>query len=135
MKLADQSALWAKYVDFPYKRQYKALWYYIQCDNMRLKIEPKYLVKIKKYAQNPEECFDKVHKVKYNLTAGSEIVKIFRGIDFKVTVADENEFIFRNKYYKTLSAVAKEICGLKVSGPDFFGLNNKNVKGMINGKG
>lgn len=128
-----QAKLWAKYSGSPYIRQYRALWYYIACDVQNLKIERKHLTKIIKYAEKPEECMIKVTKTKYNLIPGSEIIKTFRGIEFKVTVTDDDKFIFNGKTYSTLSAVAKEICGLKVSGPDFFGLNNKKVKEKVNG--
>lgn len=128
-----QAELWAKYSESPYVRQYRALWYYIACDIQNLKIERKYLTKIQKYAENPEECMIKVTKTKYNLIAGSEIIKTFRGIEFNVTVTDNDTFMFNGKTYSTLSAVAKEICGIKVSGPDFFGLNNKKVKEKANG--
>lgn len=125
--------LWARYVDSPYKRQLRALWYYLSCENKHLTIEPKHLTKILKYAENPEDCLLKVVKNKYNLLPGSEIVKTFRGIEFKITVAELNKFIYRGTSYKTLSAIAKEICGSKVSGPDFFGLNNKRVRKEIHG--
>ena len=68
-----------------------------------------------------------VYKTKYNLHVGTEIIKTFRNRQYKVLVADANDFIYDGKHYKSLSAVAKEICGIKVSGYDFFGLNNKRV--------
>lgn len=129
-----QAEMWNRYLDSPYKRQFRALWYYISCENMNVRIEPKYLTKIIKYSKNPEECLGKVVKRKYNLLPGSEIIKTFRGIDFKVTVVGVNEFIYRGVSYKTLSSVAKEICGHKVSGPDFFGVNNKRVRKEIHEK-
>jgi hypothetical protein len=124
-----QAELWARYVKYPYQKQLKGLWYYISCENHNLKIASKHLTKIKKYAKNPDDCLVKVYKNKYRLSPGTEIIKNFRGLEFKVTVVDENNFLWRDKNYRTLSAVAKEICGIKVSGPDFFGLNNKSIKG------
>ncbi len=44
-----------------------------------------------------------------------------------MTVKDKNNFEYDGEIYKTLSAVAKAICHKKVSGYDFFGLNNKHV--------
>jgi hypothetical protein len=124
----DQAALWAQYVISKYRRQIRALWYYISCENMNLKIAPKHMIKIRKYADAPEECLNKVYKTKYKLSPGTELIKTFRNLEFRVIVAGDNDFIFRDKHYKTLSAVAREICGIKVSGPDFFGLNNKRMQ-------
>lgn len=128
-----QAELWAKYSDSPYVRQYRALWYYIACDSQNLKIERQHLTKITKYAEKPEDCMVKVTRTKYNLIPGSEIIKTFRGIEFKIMVTYDDKFIFNGKTYSTLSSVAKEICGIKVSGSDFFGLNNKKVKEKANG--
>lgn len=122
-----QSVLWARYSPHPYKRQIRALWYYIQCENMGLKIEKKHSTKIRKYMKNPDECMTRTYHNKYNLNPGSEIIKTFRGLEFRVLVADNGDFIYAGKTYKTLSAVAKEISEIKVSGPDFFGLMNKNI--------
>jgi len=124
IKHEKQAMLWARYVPHPYKRQIRALWYYIECENLRLKIEPKHLQKIRKYLDNPDDCMVKTYKRKYNLMPGTELIRTFRGIEHKVMVGEGNEFIYREKTYKTISAVAKEICGKKVSGYDFFGLDN-----------
>ena len=130
-----QTELWTRYCDSSYERQFKALWYYITCENANLKIERKFLTKLKKYAENPEGCMFHVYKTKYNLHAGTEIIKTFRNRQYKVLVAGANDFIYKGKHYKSLSAVAKEICGIKVSGYDFFGLNNKStLKEAENGK-
>ncbi len=103
------------------------MWYYIACENANLKIERKHLIKLEKYAENPDECMIKVYKTKYNLHPGTEITKTFRNHQYKVIINEANDFIFEGNHYKTLSAVAKEICGIKVSGYDFFGLNNKRA--------
>lgn len=127
----EQARLWARYVPHPYKRQLRALWYYINCENTGTRILPKYMVKIRKYMDNPDACMQKAYKRKYNLTPGAEIVKTFRGLEFRVTVADNGDFLYAGKTYRTLSAVAREICGKKVSGYDFFGLDNKKTKSMF----
>lgn len=135
LKHTKQAELWARYSNSPYERQFRALWYYIACENANLKIERKHLTKLEKYTENPDECMAKVYKTKYNLHAGTEIIKTFRNRQYKVLVADANDFIYEGKRYKSLSAVAKEICGIKVSGYDFFGLNNKSaLKEAENGK-
>ena len=76
---------------------------------------------------NPDECLSRVHKSKYHLNPGTTITKTFRGQEFKATVRDRGEFIYNDKTYRTLSAIAKEICDHKVSGNDFFGLTNKRL--------
>lgn len=133
-----QNELWQKYFNKKYKtqnnkfnNQLRSLWYYISCDRYKIKIEDKFLSKLRKYSFNPDVCKSKVNKNKYNLQDGSEIYKIFRGIEFKITVVNSNDFIFKDKHYKTLSAIAKEICGSKVSGYNFFGFDNKNLKKNI----
>lgn len=123
-----QAELWARYCDSPYVRQFRALWYYIACENANLKIERKFLTKLEKYAENPDECMLRVYKTKYNLHPGTEIIKTFRGKEYKVLVAEHDDFIYEGRHYKSLSAIAKEICGIKVSGYDFFGLNNKQAR-------
>jgi len=127
MKRKKQAELWARYNNSPYERQFRALSYYIACENANLKIERKHLTKLEKYAENPDECMVKVYKTKYNLHPGNEIIKTYRGQEYKVSIAEANDFIYKGQHYKTLSAIAKEICGIKVSGYDFFGLNNKQV--------
>lgn len=129
-----QSELWKRYCLGNYQRQLRALWYYIACENSNLKIERKHTTKLKKYSENPDECMFRVYKNKYNLQSGVEITKIFKGSKHKIVVSSVNDFVYENRHYKTLSAIAKEICGIKVSGYDFFGLNNKNtLKGKANG--
>lgn len=125
LSFAERGRLWAKYCPHPFKRQNFALWYYIQCDRLKLRIEPKYMVKIRKYKDNPNACLDKVHKNKYNLTIGSTITKTFRGIKHNVVVTDDG-FAYNDKRYRILSAVALDITGIKVSGPDFFGIAKRN---------
>ena len=128
-----KSELWARYVPHPFKRQIRALWHYVRCENMNLQIEPKYMVKIRKYMNNPDECANRVYRNKYNLMPGAEITKIFRGLEFRIMVASNGDFLYDGRTYKSLSAIAKEISGIKVSGPSFFGLVNKNQR-IENGK-
>ena len=53
-----QAELWARYHNSPYERQFRALWYYIACENANLKIERKHLTKLEKYSENPDECIE-----------------------------------------------------------------------------
>lgn len=127
MTFEQKALLWARYSPYPYRRQTRALWYYIQCERAHATIAAKHITMLRKYMNNPDECLSRVHKSKYHLNPGTIITKTFRGLEFKVTVGDRGEFVYNNKTYRTLSAIAKEICGHKVSGNDFFGLTNKRL--------
>lgn len=83
---------------------------------------------------NPDLCYDNICKNKYNLNPGVSIIRKFRGVEFRVLVGNNGEFIYKDKTYSTLSAIAKEICDKKVSGPDFFGLATKKTKDLMNNK-
>lgn len=131
MDFDSKCTLWARYSTAQYRRQIRALWHHIQCERQNIGIEKKYITMFRKYMQNPDACLTRVYKSKYILVPGAQITKIFRGVEFVITVGDHGEFIYNNKSFKSLSAVAKEICGAKVSGYDFFGLNNKRFN---NGK-
>ena len=58
----ERTRLWARYSPHPFKRQMRPLWYYIQCERLNLRIEPKFIKKIKKYKDNPAECVNRVLK-------------------------------------------------------------------------
>lgn len=92
-----QTELWARYHDSSYERQFRALWYYIACENANLKIERKYITKLEKYAENPDECMIKVYKTKYNLHSGTEIIKTYHGRQYKVTIVEANDFIYEGR--------------------------------------
>lgn len=130
MPFADRAALWAKYSPHPFKRQMRALWYYVQCDRQKLRIEPKFLAKIKKYKDNPAECATRAYQNRYFIRPGAVITRTFRGIEHRVTANDDGTFHYNGQTYRTLSGIAREIAGIKISGPKFFGLDNggKNAK-------
>ncbi|MBE6459450.1 MAG: DUF2924 domain-containing protein [Alphaproteobacteria bacterium] len=130
MPFADRATLWAKYSPHPFKRQMRALWYYIQCDRFKLRIEPKFLTKIKKYKDNPTECVTHAYHNRYYIRPGTVITRTFRRIMHEVIVNDDNTFTYNGEKYRTLSAIAKDISGIKISGPDFFGLS-KNYKPIL----
>ena len=48
-----QAELWAQYHNSPYERQFRALWYYIACENANLKIERKHLTSWKNTPKTP----------------------------------------------------------------------------------
>lgn len=74
---------------------------------------------------NPDACLTRVYRNKYNMDVGATISKTFRNITHTVTVGDNNTFIYHDKTYHSLSAIAREITGIKISGPDFFGLSTR----------
>ncbi len=119
----ERARLWAKYSPHQFKRQMRALWYYVQCDRLGLRIEQKYITKIKKYKDNPTECTNRAYQNRYFIRPGAVITRTFRGIEYRVTANDDGTFYYNNQTYRTLSAIAKEISGIKISGPKFFGLD------------
>jgi hypothetical protein len=125
LSYTERAKLWEKYSHHPFKRQNRSLWYYIQCDRLGLRIDKKYLVKIKRYKDNPSECVTRATRTKYNLTPGAIIRKEFRGIVHEIIVNNDNTFTYNGEKYRTLSAIAKDISGIKISGPDFFGLSQR----------
>lgn len=120
---ATRCQLWAHFSPHQFVRQNMALWYYIQCERLKLQILPKHMVKIRKYMANPDACLTRVYRNKYNMDVGTTITKTFRNITHTVTVDDNNTFIYHDKTYRSLPAIAREITGIKISGPDFFGLS------------
>ena len=121
----ERARLWARHSPHPFKRQMRSLWYYIQCERLNLRIEPKFIKKIKKHKNNPAECVARAVKHKYALAPGTIITRNVRGIKHKIMVNADGTFTYKNQKFKTLSAIAKEIAGIKISGPDFFELNKR----------
>lgn len=121
LPFAQRTTMWEKYTRHTFHRQNTALWYYIQCERKKLKIAAKHINKIQTYIHNPDKCLTQIPKNRYNLHPGKTMIKEFHGTTHTVLVAD-GYFLYHDKMYKTLSAVARAIAGFKVSGPDFFGL-------------
>jgi hypothetical protein len=59
--------------------------------------------------------------------SGGELRRTFRGREIIVRVED-NGFMFEDKHYKSLSAVAKAATGTNWNGFDFFGIARKGGK-------
>ncbi|MCD4785220.1 MAG: DUF2924 domain-containing protein [Candidatus Eremiobacteraeota bacterium] len=121
--------LWVRYFNAPPTMacpgMIRTLWYRIQCENHNLRIKQKNITRLNRYSTNPDKYIEKSYKTKYHLRSGMEIVKTYRGRQYRVLVRSPGEFVYDNQSYKSLSAVAKSICNKKVSGYDFFGINNK----------
>lgn len=122
--------LWLRYFDsLPRnadQKMVRMIWYKVQCENHSLRIEQKHITKLNKYSADPEGCIEKSFKARYHIRGGTEIVKTYGGKQYKVLVRSPQEYIYDGQCYPTISAVAKVICGKKVSGYDFFGLGNKH---------
>ena len=125
---SERAKLWARYSPHPFNGQLRALWYYMQCKTSHIHMETKYLNKLKKYKADPAECASVAYQHRYSLSPGTNITRTFRGIDHKILVQDDKTFLYNGKIFTTLSAVAKEITGIKISGPDFFGLNKRKKR-------
>lgn len=54
--------------------------------------------------------------------AGTELVRIYAGIEHRVLVLSDGEFEYAAKRYPSLSMIARAITGTRWSGPAFFGL-------------
>ena len=131
MSLLDVQDLWRVYFNTepkPIKKSmFRSLWYEIQCKKLGFKLEQKYITKLNRYASDPNLHIQKSYKTKYDLAMGSQIIKSYKRRKYVVNIIADNKFEYDGEIYKTLSAVAKGICKKKVSGYDFFGLNNKHA--------
>lgn len=121
--------MWLRYFEerptIAVRNMERALWYKIQCEQFKLRIEQKHITRLNRYSAAPDKFIEKSYKTKYHLKSGTEIVKIYKGRKYSVLVKSTSEFVVAGRVYGTLSAAALAICGKKVSGYDFFGLNNK----------
>ncbi len=61
------------------------------------------------------------------LSLGVKLIRTWRGEDHQVIVTDEG-FLWRDKTFKSLSIIAREITGTQWSGPVFFGLKKTKPK-------
>ncbi len=65
-----------------------------------------------------------INKVKqFGVTAGTKFIREFKGEKHEV-IAIENGFKYKNKTYKSLSAIANVITGTHWNGKKFFGVAN-----------
>ena len=54
--------------------------------------------------------------------AGTELVRLYAGIEHRVQVLADGEFEYAGARYRSLSMIARKITGTQWSGPLFFGL-------------
>lgn len=114
------------------KNLVRPLWYRIQCTRYKRHLDQKYITRLNKYARAPEEYLKSARKIKYELKLGTLIRKTYKGQLFTLRVIADNRFEYNGKTYPSLSATAYAMIGMKVSGTDFFGLNNKGLKNAQN---
>jgi hypothetical protein len=67
-----------------------------------------------------------------DLKPGTELVREYEGVRYGVTITAEG-FFWRDKVYRSLSAIAREITGTSWSGPRFFGLRADRITSPRNG--
>src|SRR5580658_7457563 len=67
---------------------------------------------------------DLAHLPKKRASAGTILIREWRGVRHRVTVLDDS-VIYRGQRYKSLSEVARYITGTRWSGPVFFGLRSR----------
>ena len=58
--------------------------------------------------------------------AGTRLIREWRGVEHCVTVRDE-DFDYQGRPYKSLSAIARTITGVRWNGLVFFGLKNQRA--------
>ena len=54
--------------------------------------------------------------------AGTELIRVYAGVEHRVRVLPDDEFEYAGKRYPSLSMIARTITGTRWSGPAFFGL-------------
>lgn len=67
------------------------------------------------------------HSKSDQLSEGTQLVREWKGHTYLVTKTDNN-YVYKGKSYKSLSAIAKIITGNHISGPKFFGLKKHESK-------
>jgi hypothetical protein len=64
---------------------------------------------------------DAARRATPRIKPGTRLLRTWRGRVYTVT-ADEGDFVFEERRYRSLSVIAREITGTPWSGPAFFGL-------------
>lgn len=60
--------------------------------------------------------------------AGTELIRIYAGIEHRVLVLSDGDFEYAAKRYPSLSMIARAITGTRWSGPAFFGLRKAGAR-------
>ena len=56
--------------------------------------------------------------------AGTKLFRVYRGKQYEVTIVRDKEFVFNGETYKSLSAIARKITGMRWNGKQFFGVKS-----------
>lgn len=66
------------------------------------------------------------------LKVGSRLVRDWHGEPHQVLIRDDG-FVYRDKLYRSLTRIARDITGSNWSGPRFFGLKSARLAGRASG--
>jgi hypothetical protein len=58
----------------------------------------------------------------YRPAAGTVLVREYKGVEHRVIATADGQYEFQSRMYPSLSMIAREITGMRWSGPLFFGL-------------
>ncbi|MDX1251185.1 MAG: DUF2924 domain-containing protein [Gammaproteobacteria bacterium] len=58
----------------------------------------------------------------YRPAAGTVLVREYKGVEYRVITTADGQYEFQSRMYPSLSMIAREITGMRWSGPLFFGL-------------
>ena len=85
-------------------------------------------LQVKQSRQQPNTLRDKMisrttksHDNKYSYQPGTRLVREWHGQTYEVTITAKG-YRFQERYYRSLTGIAREITGINWSGPRFFGL-------------
>jgi hypothetical protein len=56
--------------------------------------------------------------------AGTKLFRVYRGRQYEFTIVRDKEFVFNGETYKSLSAIARKITGMRWNGKQFFGVKS-----------
>jgi len=58
----------------------------------------------------------------YRPAAGTVLVREYKGVEYRVIATADGQYDFQGRMFPSLSMIAREITGMRWSGPLFFGL-------------
>lgn len=58
----------------------------------------------------------------YRPAAGTVLVREYKGVEYRAIATADGQYDFQGRMYPSLSMIAREITGMRWSGPLFFGL-------------
>jgi hypothetical protein len=71
----------------------------------------------------------------YRPAAGTVLVREYKGVEYRVIATADGQYEFQSRIFPSLSMIAREITGVRWSGPLFFGLRQpSNAKAKPSAK-